>query len=400
MRVHERILSYNAGRDAELVARKYARMAQTPFVFLRGSCHLFYADWKGGNELDAAPLSWISGDLHLENFGSYKGDNRLAYFDLNDFDEAALAPCTWEVARFLTSILVAAHDLPIDARQARALCRAFLNAYAQAMLDGKARWIERSLAIGMIGQLLQQVGLRKRKIFLQRRTQLVGERRKFVIDGEHLLPMVGSEREKLLSWLERFGARQPQPKFFRVLDLARRAAGTGSLGLPRYVALVRGKGSPNGNYLLDLKLAGESSAAARLVKIQPRWASQADRIVTVQKQSQAIAPAFLMAARYRGRGFVIRELQPIEDKLDLAAACADARRLAEVIETMARLVAWSALRSAGRHGSASADDLIAFAVERTWRRRLLEYAESQAARTVADWRNYRDAWRDGAMGEV
>ena len=42
--------------------------------------------------LPHSPVCWICGDLHIENFGSYKGDNRLVYFDLNDFDESILAP--------------------------------------------------------------------------------------------------------------------------------------------------------------------------------------------------------------------------------------------------------------------------------------------------------------------
>ncbi|NJK53097.1 MAG: DUF2252 family protein, partial [Leptolyngbyaceae cyanobacterium SU_3_3] len=70
------------------------------FVFLRGSCHLFYEDLPTDSRLDAAPHTWICGDLHLQNFGSYKGDDRLVYFDINDFDEAALAPCTWDWPAF------------------------------------------------------------------------------------------------------------------------------------------------------------------------------------------------------------------------------------------------------------------------------------------------------------
>ena len=177
MDIHERILRYNAGRDAGLTARKFARMAQTPCVFLRGSCHLFYEDWHGGKQLDAAPLAWIFGDLHLENLGSYKGDKRLAYFVLNDFYEAARAPYAWEEARFLTGLRVAAHDLGSDDREALSLCRGVLAAYAQALADGKARWIERSLAMGMVGELLRQVKRRKRKIFLNLRTRLTGKRR-------------------------------------------------------------------------------------------------------------------------------------------------------------------------------------------------------------------------------
>lgn len=45
------------------------------------------------------------------SYGSYKGDNRLAYFDLNDFDESTLAPCLWEVSRMVASIFVAFDNL-------------------------------------------------------------------------------------------------------------------------------------------------------------------------------------------------------------------------------------------------------------------------------------------------
>ncbi|MFM6271696.1 MAG: DUF2252 family protein, partial [Dolichospermum sp.] len=74
-----------------------------PFYFFRGTCHLFYEDLSENSGMNLAPLTWICGDLHLENFGSYKGNNRLVYFDINDFDEAVIAPCTWEIVRFITS---------------------------------------------------------------------------------------------------------------------------------------------------------------------------------------------------------------------------------------------------------------------------------------------------------
>jgi uncharacterized protein (DUF2252 family) len=85
----------------------------------------------------------------LENFGSYKGDNRLVYFDLNDFDESVLAPCTWDLVRVLTSILVGGESIGLDASQERTLARRFLDAYVTAIEDGKARWIERETAQGL-----------------------------------------------------------------------------------------------------------------------------------------------------------------------------------------------------------------------------------------------------------
>lgn len=395
--VHQRILKYNTGRDADLLARKYARIAEDPFLFLRGTCHLFSQDSRRQRELDKAPPAWICGDLHLENFGSYKGENRLSYFDLNDFDEAALAPCTWEPARLLVSLHVAARSLKLPKREVRTLARDYVAAYVGALVDGKARWIERTLAQGMVRDLLDQVGMRKRKLFLDRHTRSIRECRRFVIDGEHLLPVTAKERSRLMKWFEHFAASQERPKFYRPLDVARRVAGTGSLGLPRYVAIVRGKGSPNGNYLLDLKQASPSSVAASLPKLQPRWSSEAQRIVTVQKRAQAIAPAFLMAVEFEKSSFVLKELQPTQDRLDLLQAKGRIEPLASVIVTMGRLTAWSALRGSGRQGAADGDALVDFASGDKWRKQILEFAEAYAADVVVDWREYRQAWRDGAF---
>jgi len=393
MDIAQRIFRYNAGRDPALLELKYARIAADPFAFLRGTCHLFYADWRGGRALDAAPNAWICGDLHLENFGSYKGDNRLAYFDLNDFDEAALAPCTWEIARFLVSLHVATRSLGLHLREARALSRRFLDAYVAALVDGKPRWIERSIATGMIGALLAQVEQRRRKDFLNRHTERDGKRRRLLIDGKHLLRLDKDEREALLAWCRRYARRQDDGGVFEPLDAARRVAGTGSLGLARYALLVCGGGRPNGNYLLDLKLAGTSSVGRRLAKRQPSWANEAARIVDVQWRAQAIAPAFISAVNYAGREFVLKELQPVQDRLDFAAVRGNTAVLGATMQMMGKLVAWSALRTSGRRGAANADDLIAFAQLSTWTKPLIEYVEDYAPRLIADWRAFRAAWQ-------
>ena len=391
MDVAERIYRFNAGRDPDLVERKYARIATDPFLFLRGTCHLFYEDWHGGRKLDSAPHSWICGDLHLENMGVYKGDNRLAYFDVNDFDEAALAPCTWEIARLLVSLHVASRTLGISLAAARKLCRAFLDAYAVALADGKPRWIERDLASGLVGALFDQVRGRRRRAFLDRRTVREGKRRSLVIDGDKTLAVDARDREALFGWMQEYAKRQPDPKFFRPIDVARRAAGTGSLGLHRYAFLVRGNGSPNDNVLLDLKAAGASSPGTRLRRIQPRWESQARRVVTLQQRIQAISPAYLAPVIFAKQDFVLKELQPSQDRLDLAAVGGDVRVLGETLGTMGRLVAWSALRGSGRQGAASADELIAFAQSREWRGALVEYVEESAAQVLREWSEFRRA---------
>ena len=67
---------------------------------------------------------------------------------------------------------------------------------------------------------------------------------------------------------------------------------------------------------------------------------------------------------------------------------------------MARILAWDQLRSAGRHGSASVDEWIAFVRgRRTWRRALLEQARRCAREVVDDWNVYAAAYDKGAFGQ-
>ena len=138
MDVVQQIRAFNAGRDPERLALKYEKMRSNPFVFMRGACHLFYDRLSYKGLFKSAPLVWSCGDLHLENFGSYKGDNRLIYFDMNDFDESILAPASWDVVRMLTSVRVAAQSLFIKPGETNELCTTFMDAYGSALAQGKA----------------------------------------------------------------------------------------------------------------------------------------------------------------------------------------------------------------------------------------------------------------------
>jgi hypothetical protein len=73
------------GRIAELLPIRYARMAQSPFAFLRGSAAVMAFD------LAATPATGIRvqacGDCHLMNFGAFATPERNLVFDINDFDE-------------------------------------------------------------------------------------------------------------------------------------------------------------------------------------------------------------------------------------------------------------------------------------------------------------------------
>ena len=385
----------NAGRDAERLALKYRAMRADPFAFLRGSCALFYRRLPRGGVLKSVPLVLVCGDLHLENFGSYRADNGLSYFDINDFDESALAPASWDLVRMLASVLVGGASLGFDATHANRLSEIFVTAYANALATGKAYWVERDTTTGVVRDLLDAVAQRKRAEFLEERTVTHGDKRVLRTDGDKALPADKRERAAVKAFMREFAAAQPEPAFYRMLDVARRVAGTGSLGVERYVVLVRGKGSPDGNHLLDLKIASRSALLATLKTTQPRWKTQADRIAGVQQRMQAVPVAFLEPVLLGGKPFVLRALQPAQDRIDLRRA--DATQLERLVGTMGQIVAWAQLRSAGRDGSATADELIRFGQRKKWRAALLQAARDCAAQVARDAAVFNAAFDDGAF---
>jgi uncharacterized protein (DUF2252 family) len=393
----DRIRNFNAGRDPERLALKYRAMRASPFGFLRGSCHLFYDELASASLPADAPLVWACGDLHLENFGSYKGDNRLVYFDLNDFDEAALAPCTWDLARLLVSVLVAARTLGVEEPGALHLCQGFIDAYARALATGKARWVERETAQGMVQELLYSLNTRSRAQFLDRRTDRVGKQRRIRIDGRRTLAVDATQRRRIEGFMRAFAREQPKPGFYRLLDVARRIAGTGSLGVERFVLLVEGKGSPDANYLLDLKQALPSALAPHLEIRQPRWENEAQRVVSLQERVQAISPAFLRPVVIDRVAYILKGLQPSEDRVALELWHGHLDRLHGLMTTLGEVVAWGALRSVGRQGSASADELIAFAVKKQWKTRMIAVARACQKKVDLDWREFCTAFDDRAL---
>jgi uncharacterized protein (DUF2252 family) len=387
--IFERIEKFNRGRNADLLKIKYRQMRADSFGFYRGTCHLFYEDWPRSTPLNRTPPAWISGDLHLENFGAYKGDNRLVYFDLNDFDEAVLAPCAWELARFLTSILVAGETLKLKEAQGQDLCKVALAAYVKALALGKARTIEVETAEGMVKELLTEVEARKRKNFLDRRTRLKKGSRRLLIDGKKHFAATVDEQSRVERLMKKWAARQRDSSFFKVIDVAHRIAGTGSLGLDRYAILVEGKGSPDRNYLLDLKEAAPSSLQPRLRLQQPHWRHEADRVVAIQQRMQGTSPALLSSIEMKGKSYILHELQPLQDRIDLHDWNGKLKRLEKVVATMGELAAWGQLRSSGRQGSAVADELIAFAHDATWQKELLHYAARYSHQVLADYQEFR-----------
>lgn len=385
----DRIAAFNQGRIPHLLALKYRKMAASPFAYFRGTNHMFHEDWHRASLLKRCPVTWLNGDLHLENFGTYRGDNRLVYFDLGDFDDGCLGPVFLDLARFLVGVHLATIDLGIQPKAAEELNRLFLESYRKTLLAGKARWIERRTASGLIGTLLHDLEKRSQADLLKKRTTGSGRRRRLRTDNGKTESLPPDEFKRVKRFMARFAEGRAMPEFFNLLDAGQRIAGLGTLGLRRYVVLIEGSGGRDGANLVDLKMQLGSTLARQVTIAQPHFAGEAERVVEIENRMQVVGPAFLTAVRIGRRSFTLRELQPSADKLDLAKARPDLATLSQVIEAMGELTASAQLRSSGRDGSATADTLIEFAADRSWPRMLRTVARDWAREIHRDWKAFR-----------
>jgi uncharacterized protein (DUF2252 family) len=391
------VRAFNASREPERRSLKYKAMRANAFVFLRGTCHLFHErSAEAGLAPDGAPV-WICGDLHLENFGTYLGDNALTYFDINDFDEALLAPHTFDVMRLATSLLVAAPVLGLNNGAAKAMTQRLIESYLGALQTGKPLWIERRTATGLIGVLMDGLKKREPAKFLAKRTRLDGGQRTLIIDGQKTLALDPADRKPLALLMKDVAVASKTAPAFKLLDAARRVAGTGSLGVARYVLLIEGDGG-GANWLLDLKAATSSAVTPHVAIAQPAWPNEAERVVKLQTLLQINSPGLFSAHTYREQPFVLKQMQPSADRLDLAAAAeGEAASFTNVLDTMAQLTAWSHLRGTGRYGAATADALIASANTPGRAADLMARAQDMARITLTDWAQYSAAFDAGTF---
>jgi uncharacterized protein (DUF2252 family) len=382
------IRSFNRQRDPKIVSQKYMKMRKNAFAFFRGTCHLFYQDLPIESSFSIAPPIWICGDLHLENFGTYKSDDRKIYFGIDDFDEGNLAPCTWDIARLLTSILLAVDSLEFDRADGDRLMRGCLNSYTNTLSAGKTGAIGEDNALGIVADLLETLSHRQRWDLLDERTILSKDRRQLKFDDRKILKISKQQKNRVAQAIENWALNREDRDFFEVLDVGFRVAGTGGLGLDRYLILVEGKGSPERNYLLDFKQQQPSALAPYLIQQQPQWSNQATRVMQVQKLVQPAPPALLAAIEFNDSSYLLRELQPTQDKIDLNTDRISLNQLEKLIETIGQIVAFAHLHSSGKMGAAIDLDPIEFGRNLDWHQEILNYATNYAQQVRVDYQDF------------
>ena len=221
---------------------KHEQMRSGVFPFFRATfyrwVHLFGRE--ASTQPDALEVLAV-GDLHVENYGTWRDAEGRLVWGVNDFDEAAYMPYTNDLVRLATSVelAVSAGHLKLDAQSA---CETILDGYRESLeargrpfvLEGEHDWL-RHLATG---------------------AERAPDR---FWAGMTALPKVKTPPLAAgLAAIESAFPRSPGP-----VEIKARRAGLGSLGHPRYVAIAEHEGG---------KLAREAKLLAPSAVL---WASKA-----------------------------------------------------------------------------------------------------------------------------
>ena len=200
---------------------KHEQMAAGLFPFFRATFYRWLQVWpEVCAEMDRVPHILSVGDLHVENFGTWRDTEGRLVWGVNDFDEACVYPYTMDLVRLATSALLATreHRLAMKAKESAA---AILAGYERGMEEGG-----RPFVLGENHEWLRAIAeskLRDPVVFWQKMDRLA------TVKGE----IPESAREAIEHVLPERGLRY---------RLARRVAGLGSLGRPRLVAIAVWKG--------------------------------------------------------------------------------------------------------------------------------------------------------------
>jgi uncharacterized protein (DUF2252 family) len=264
------ILAYNRpflkrSFGVESLHRKLENLTSSPFAFMRGTFHLFANDvttgpfrkWRVANETGR-----IVGDLHTENFGSFRAISGDIIYDINDFDETTTGAYDSDLRRLATSIVLAGLDSGLRFGEGVESAGEMLQSYLETLVRmGRAKDRRQFASMEDSNSLkkLLSVASEKSRVEFLRPMVVESSRGSFVFrPSEKIRPLSEAQRDRVEKAVPAFlkncitppGAKLQRYRFH---DAAFRFAGCGSLGRERYSVLV-GKGLDKYDAIDSLRL--------------------------------------------------------------------------------------------------------------------------------------------------
>jgi uncharacterized protein (DUF2252 family) len=379
-------------RLPDLVPIRHARMAASPFAFLRGSPAVMAHDLAG------TPVTGITvqacGDAHLLNFGLFATPERNLVFGLNDFDETLPGPWEWDVKRLATSFVVAARTVGFDQATGRRAAQAAVQVYREQLARYAGMrllevWYSRVDASTIIalsrGRRRRAVAARLARA--EHHTNLDALPRLTVPGGRRFVddpPLLTHVEECHPAWVEEILTRYRSSLSderrqllgrFQAHDAARKVVGVGSVGTRCYVVLLAG-GRRDDPLLLQVKQA--TASVLEPYAGRSRYRHPGHRVVNGQRLLQTASDIFLGWTRDDAADYYVRQLWDMKGSVDL-----DTLDPADLVP-YARLCGWVLARAHARSGDAATAISGYLGTGDRFDRAVADFAEAYAEQTEAD----------------
>lgn len=302
---------------------KFDKLADSVFSFFRGTALIFYRDYAG---MDAhLPQVFTIGDVHPENFGVMPNEDGAPFFGVNDFDEAHVAPFSYDIKRGGVGFYLVARENGLSKKKARKVVRLFCEGYLKALKayahDDREKWHEYRVdnSPKMIRKLLVSARTRREK-FLDELVDFETER---FVSSDEIVPhskhipkfqdIIDDYRE-----INDIDSEMKGDDFFKVVDVAiKKDSGTASLGLDRYFVMIKGRSSdPKDNIILEMKQA-RRSVLAGLVPDDNNEENEAEDIVTAHNIHLVGGDPYYGRVSIDDKPFLVRERSPYKDDIDV-----------------------------------------------------------------------------------
>lgn len=358
------IIESHEGRLEELIPVRVARMAASPYGFLRGSAVVMADDVARLPSTGITPV--ICGDAHLGNFGFYASPEGELVIDLNDFDEAHPGGWEWDLRRLTASIWVAGRENGASEEGCAGAVRACVAAYREELEFLAAQpLMMRSynrLDVHRLHETATEKSLRKEiRRSAKRARNRTSDRalprftrehegsRRIVEEPPLITRLDDRESEAVAAALDAY-LLTLAPHWRRVVggytlvDVAHKVVGVGSVGLRAYVALLEGS-TPEDVLFLQLKQA-RRSVLAKYVHGTSAWHEhQGQRVVEYQQALQTVSDPLLGWTSVDGRDHYVRQFRNMKGTIQLDTI--DAAALADYAGIVGHLLAKGHARTSG-----------------------------------------------------
>ena len=407
------IAAQDASRVGSLVPVRYARMLASPFAYLRGAAVVMAADLAG------RPTTGVTvaacGDMHLTNFGIYSSAQSNLIFAINDFDEVHPGPWEWDLKRLCASACVAARSLGADEAEATrsvvAAYRKHLRRYSE--MGFLETWYDRIDEASIFSSLPHKLAKRTKTLMrgahgerhlrsFGKLTETVDGRQQFIDqpqiltretvnkDGAPLLPAV----EAMLRGYYRSLSEDRRRLFsrYRIVDVARKVVGIGSVGTDCWVMLMEGLDASDPLFL-QVKEA-RPSVLAPYVDTPSPYSNNGKRVVAGQRLIQGAPDIFLgWGPDYGRRQYYIRQLTDMRGGVRLESDDPTAKA---GLARYCALCGWALALSHAKTGDAAVITGY-FGQSDSLDTALLRFARSYADQTERDHAALDQARREGTI---